>query len=290
MNRARTLPAARRARGGAPGPPWRSARPAARARRRAPSRCSGWCRGRPSLPELPVDAALATNLCLERLGLRPPQGSGEEGEVPAGQGLCGAFGERLERDPVDALAGGRCPRPQRAIELPGNPAQRVLDACLLDHAGSVGTGMQASKRLRCVLRRVLLERRAGAHQVAIAEGVTLEGRVKDPRLGFVTITDVRVTGDLQQASIFYTVLGDEDAQSGTAAALASAKGLIRREVGSALGLRITPSIEFFADGLQESVSAMNDLMSSVRAADAELAKLRENAKPAGDADPYKVTE
>ncbi len=120
--------------------------------------------------------------------------------------------------------------------------------------------------------------------------MTLEGRVKDPRLGFVTITDVRVTGDLQQASIFYTVLGDEEAQSGTAAALASAKGLIRREVGSALGLRITPSIEFFADGLQESASAMNDLMSSVRAADAELAKLRENAKPVGDPDPYKVTE
>lgn len=119
---------------------------------------------------------------------------------------------------------------------------------------------------------------------------TLELRVKDPRLGFITITDVRVTGDLQQASIFYTVLGDEEAQSGTAAALSSAKGLIRREVGNALGLRITPSIEFFADGLQESATAMNELMSSVRAADAELAKLREGAKPAGDADPYKVTE
>lgn len=119
---------------------------------------------------------------------------------------------------------------------------------------------------------------------------TIEIRVKDPRLGFVTITDVRVTGDLQQASIFYTVLGDADAQSATAAALSSAKGLIRREVGSALGLRITPSIEFFADGLQESASAMNDLMLSVRAADAELAKLRENAKPVGDADPYKITE
>ena len=113
---------------------------------------------------------------------------------------------------------------------------------------------------------------------------------KDPRLGFVTITDVRVTGDLQQASIFYTVLGDADAQAGTAAALASAKGLIRREVGAALGLRITPTIEFFADGLQESAKEMNDLMSSVRAADAELAKLREGAKPIGEADPYKVTE
>lgn len=119
---------------------------------------------------------------------------------------------------------------------------------------------------------------------------TLETRVKDPRLGFVTITDVRVTGDLQQASIFYTVLGDEDARAGTAAALSSSRGMIRREVGSALGLRITPTIEFFEDGLAESASAMNDLMSSVKAADAELAKLRENAKPVGDADPYKTHE
>ena len=120
--------------------------------------------------------------------------------------------------------------------------------------------------------------------------MTIESRVKDPRLGFVTITDVRVTGDLQQASVFYTVLGDAEAQSATAAALASAKGLIRREVGNALGLRITPTIEFFADGLQESASAMNDLMSTVLAADAELAKLRASAKPAGEADPYKVLE
>lgn len=119
---------------------------------------------------------------------------------------------------------------------------------------------------------------------------TIELRVKDPRLGFVTITDVRVTGDLQQASIFYTVLGDAEAQAATAAALSSAKGLIRREVGSALGLRITPTIEFFADGLQESASAMNDLMSTALAADAELAKLRERAKPAGEADPYKIHE
>jgi len=120
--------------------------------------------------------------------------------------------------------------------------------------------------------------------------MTLETKVKDPRLGFVTITDVRVTGDLQQASIFYTVLGDDDARAGTAAALSSSKGMIRREVGAALGLRITPTIEFFADGLQESASAMNDLMSSVKAADAELAKLREGAKPVGEADPYKTHE
>jgi len=120
--------------------------------------------------------------------------------------------------------------------------------------------------------------------------ITLETKVKDPRLGFITITDVRVTGDLQQASVFYTVLGDGEAQSATAAALTSSRGLVRREVGNALGLRITPTIEFFADGLQESATAMNDLMSSVRAADEELAKLRAQAKPIGEPDPYKSHE
>ena len=119
---------------------------------------------------------------------------------------------------------------------------------------------------------------------------TLELRVKDPRLGFITITDVRVTGDLQQASIFYTVLGDESEAAETAIALNSAKGMLRSEVGNALGLRITPTLTFFADGLQESASAMNELMSQVKKADAELAKLREQAKPAGDADPYKTSE
>ncbi len=118
----------------------------------------------------------------------------------------------------------------------------------------------------------------------------LETRVKDPRLGFITITDVRVTGDLQQASIFYTVLGDDEARASTAAALASARGMLRAEVGQALNLRIVPTLEFFADGLQESASAMNDLMSEVRKRDEELAKLRANAKPIGDADPYKVHE
>ena len=118
----------------------------------------------------------------------------------------------------------------------------------------------------------------------------LETRVKDPRLGFITITDVRVTWDLQQASIFYTVLGDDEARASTAAALASARGMLRAEVGQTLNLRIVPTLEFFADGLQESASAMNDLMSEVRKRDEELAKLREHAKPVADGDPYKVHE
>ena len=116
---------------------------------------------------------------------------------------------------------------------------------------------------------------------------SLEIRVKDPRLGFVTITDVRVTGDLQNASIFYTVLGDENAHDSTAAALKSATGMLRSEVGKALGLRITPTLEFIPDGLQESASALNDLMSEVARKDEELRKLREGAKPVGDVDPYK---
>ncbi|MCX6453455.1 MAG: 30S ribosome-binding factor RbfA [Actinobacteria bacterium] len=115
----------------------------------------------------------------------------------------------------------------------------------------------------------------------------LETRVKDPRLGFITLTDVRVTGDLQQASIFYTVLGDEAERSATAIALNSARGMLRTEVGRTLGLRITPSLEFFQDGLQESASVMNDLLFEVARKDAELAKVREGAKPAGEADPYK---
>jgi ribosome-binding factor A len=114
----------------------------------------------------------------------------------------------------------------------------------------------------------------------------LESRVKDPRLGFVTITDVRVTGDLQQASIFYTVLGDNASREATGAALSSAKGMLRSEVGRALGLRITPSLEFFLDGMNESASAMNDLIDQMHKADAELAKLRAGAKPVAE-DPYK---
>jgi ribosome-binding factor A len=115
---------------------------------------------------------------------------------------------------------------------------------------------------------------------------TIETRVKDPRLGFVTITDVRVTGDLQQASVFYTVLGDVQAHEATAAALSSAKGMLRSEVGRALGLRITPTLEFFLDGLADSAKEMNDLIDQMHKADEELAKLRAGAKPVVD-DPYK---
>jgi len=88
-----------------------------------------------------------------------------------------------------------------------------------------------------------------ADRIKVVVANLLETKIKDPRLGFVTVTDTRVTGDLQQASIFYTVLGDLDERAATAAALESAKGAIRSALGRELGLRITPSIEFFEDGL-----------------------------------------
>ncbi|HEY4572183.1 MAG TPA: 30S ribosome-binding factor RbfA [Kribbella sp.] len=122
-------------------------------------------------------------------------------------------------------------------------------------------------------------------QVLVAE--LLERRVKDPRLGFVTVTDARLTGDLREASVFYTVYGDEQARSETAAALESAKGLIRSEVGKALGLRHTPSVEFFLDAVPETAGHIEELLAKARSADAEVAKAAAGAKPAGEADPYK---
>jgi len=122
-------------------------------------------------------------------------------------------------------------------------------------------------------------------QVIVAE--MLERRVKDPRLGFVTVTDARLTGDLREASVFYTVYGDEQARADTAAALESARGLIRSEVGKALGLRHAPSVAFFLDAVPETAGHIEELLEKARTADAEVAKAAAGAKPAGDADPYK---
>ena len=122
-------------------------------------------------------------------------------------------------------------------------------------------------------------------KVVVAE--FLEHRIRDERLGFITITDVRVTGDMQHASIFYTAYGSAEEQAGTAAALESAKGKIRSAVGQQLGIRLTPSIEFIPDALPEGAAHLEDVLVATRAADAELARSREGAVYAGDADPYK---
>ena len=140
----------------------------------------------------------------------------------------------------------------------------------------------ASPRVRKIADRI---------QVIVAE--MLERRVKDPRLGFVTITDVRLTGDSQQATVFYTVLAgaageqsDEAALAATAAALESAKGLIRSEVAKQLGMRITPSLTFVADALPESARHLDEVLAKARALDEEAAARRVE-QYAGEPDPYK---
>ena len=116
----------------------------------------------------------------------------------------------------------------------------------------------------------------------------LERRIKDPRLGFVTLTDVRLTGDNQNASIFYTVMGGQEAIDSTAAALRSATGLIRSEVGKQLGLRHTPTIEFFLDAVPESARQIEDLLAKARASDEAVAAQAAGAEYAGDEDPYRA--
>lgn len=122
-------------------------------------------------------------------------------------------------------------------------------------------------------------------QVIVAE--MLERRIKDPRLGFVTVTDVRLTGDSQNATIFYTVLGEAEEQASTAAALESAKGLLRSEVGKQLGMRQVPTLAFQLDAIPESARHLDEVLAKAREADAAVAAARAGAQPAGEADPYK---
>jgi len=134
----------------------------------------------------------------------------------------------------------------------------------------------SSPRVRKVADRI---------QVIVAE--MLERRIKDPRLGFVTVTDVRVTGDTQNASIFYTVFGEEDEVVASAVALESAKGLIRSEVAKQLGMRHAPTLEFIHDALPETARHIDDLLSKARESDAAVAASAAGAAYAGEDDPYR---
>jgi ribosome-binding factor A len=121
-------------------------------------------------------------------------------------------------------------------------------------------------------------------QVIVAE--MLERRIKDPRLGFVTVTDVRVTGDSQQATVFYTVLGEETDLVSTAAALESAKGLLRSEVAKQLGMRHAPTLTFIADALPATARHLDEVLARAKALDEEAASRRVE-QYAGESDPYK---
>jgi ribosome-binding factor A len=115
----------------------------------------------------------------------------------------------------------------------------------------------------------------------------LERRIKDPRLGFVTVTEARLTNDLREATVFYTVYGSPEERAETAAALESATGVIRTEVGKQTGLRHTPSLMFVADQVPDNVRHIEELVDKARQADEDLARVREGAVPAGDPDPYR---
>ena len=126
-----------------------------------------------------------------------------------------------------------------------------------------------------------------ADRIHVVVAEMLERRIKDPRLGFVTVTDVRVSGDTQQASVFYTVLGEEEQLAASAAALESAKGLIRSEVGKQLGMRHVPTLEFIHDALPDTARHIDELLAQARESDAAVSASSAGATYAGEADPYR---
>jgi ribosome-binding factor A len=131
-----------------------------------------------------------------------------------------------------------------------------------------------------------------AKRITQIVAAALEHEVKDPRLKMVTITDTRVTGDLREATVYYTVLGERvDADpdtAGAAAALASATGVLRSLVGAGTGIRHTPSLVFVLDQVPDEARRMEELLARTRESDAEVARLAASARPAGEADPYRV--
>ncbi|KAB1923609.1 30S ribosome-binding factor RbfA [Micromonospora noduli] len=132
--------------------------------------------------------------------------------------------------------------------------------------------------------------RRHAERVRELVASVVRSQIKDPRLGMITITDARITADLRDATVFYTVLGDSVAQADTAAALESAKGLLRSTVGKALGLRHSPTLTFVLDDVQDQVKHIDDLLAAARNADAEVQRLAAQAKYAGEAQPYRVDD
>jgi ribosome-binding factor A len=117
---------------------------------------------------------------------------------------------------------------------------------------------------------------------------TLEMQVKDPRLAMVTITDARVTPDLREATLYYTVYGDDEARAGSALALESAKGVLRSQVGRQTGVKFTPSLAFVADEVPSTARHLDALLAKARAADEEVQRAAARARPAGDPDPYRA--
>lgn len=127
-----------------------------------------------------------------------------------------------------------------------------------------------------------------ADRIKVIVAETLETKVKDPRLGFVTVTDTRITNDLREATVFYTVYGSDEERALTATALESAKGVLRSEVGRQTGVRHTPSLAFIADAIPENARIIEDLLVEAKAADEQVHAAAAGATFAGEADPYRA--
>ena len=132
-----------------------------------------------------------------------------------------------------------------------------------------------------------------AKRISTIVASAIEYEIKDPRLDGVTITDAKVSGDLHDATLYYTVIGtslDESPDyAGVAAALESAKGTLRSKVGAGTGVRFTPTLAFERDTVPDAALKMEELLARARAADEDVARIREGATHAGDADPYRVS-
>ncbi|NGP06174.1 30S ribosome-binding factor RbfA [Rhodococcus sp. 14C212] len=130
-----------------------------------------------------------------------------------------------------------------------------------------------------------------AKRIATIVATAIDHEIKDPRLTFVTVTDAKVTADLHDATVYYTVRGEdldtEPDLAAAAAGLEKAKGVLRSKVGAGTGVRFTPTLTFVTDTVPDTARHMEELLERARAADEELAKAREGAAPAGEPDPYK---
>ena len=108
-----------------------------------------------------------------------------------------------------------------------------------------------------------------AKRISTIVASAIEYEIKDPRLAGVTITDAKVTADLHDATLFYTVMGstlaDEPDYAGVAAALESAKGVLRSKVGAGTGVRFTPTLAFARDTVPDAANRMTELLSRVKA-------------------------
>ncbi|MBY8889174.1 30S ribosome-binding factor RbfA [Streptomyces sp. PTM05] len=126
-----------------------------------------------------------------------------------------------------------------------------------------------------------------ADRIRVVVAETLQRRIKDPRLGYVTITDTRVTGDLREATVFYTVYGDDEERAASAAALESAKGVLRSEVGRQTGVRFTPTLAFVLDAVPDNARTIDDLLAKAKAADEQVRETSAGKDYAAGADPYR---